>query len=75
MNRFCSLAKFQKEIGVSYQTLWRWRQRGWLKTITIAGNPYVTNEAIQEFLRRAEAGDFKIPTTYAAKTQLKQEEP
>ncbi len=53
-----SLSKFAAELGKTPVTLWRWRQRGWLKTINIAGRQYVTAEAIREFLARAEAGEF-----------------
>ena len=45
-------------------TAWRWRKRGWLKTVNIAGRPYLTDKALAEFLRRAEAGEFaKEPKT------------
>ncbi len=53
-----SLNKFAAELGKTPVTLWRWRQRGWLKTINIAGRQYVTAEAIREFLARAESGEF-----------------
>jgi len=42
-----------------------WRKRGWLKTVNIAGRQYLTQVAIDEFRRRAVAGDFaqvyKVP--------------
>jgi len=47
-------------------TAWRWRKRGWLKTVNIARRQYLTQEAIDEFQRRASAGEFsqapKIPS-------------
>jgi hypothetical protein len=43
---------------VTQCTAWRWRKKGWLKTINIAGRQYLTQEAIDEFNRRAVAGDF-----------------
>jgi hypothetical protein len=53
-----SLSKFAAQLGKTPVTLWRWRQRGWLKTINIAGRQYVTAEAMVEFVTRAEAGEF-----------------
>jgi len=48
-------------------TAWRMRRKGWLKTINIAGKPYLTLDAIQEFERRAVAGEFSQPASGAAK--------
>jgi len=60
-----SLSKWRKQIGVTHCTAWRWRKKGWLKTINIAGRQYLTQEAIDEFQRRAAAGEFaqthKVP--------------
>ncbi len=53
-----SLNKFALELGKTPVTLWRWRQRGWLDTVNIAGRQYVTAEAVAKFLARAEAGEF-----------------
>ena len=53
-----SLHKFTEGIGVSHVTTWRWRKNGWLKTINIAGRPYLTGGALKDFLARAAAGDF-----------------
>ena len=53
-----SLSKWLEQIGVTQCTAWRWRKKGWLKTINIAGRQYLTQEAIDEFNRRAVAGDF-----------------
>jgi predicted site-specific integrase-resolvase len=52
MDRFC------EQMGISAVTAWRWRERGWLKTIVIAGRRYITREAIADFNRRAVAGEF-----------------
>jgi len=61
-----SLSKFCREAGISDVTAWRWRKAGWLSTVNIAGRPYLTGEAVTDFLRRAEAGEFakehKVPT-------------
>lgn len=60
-----SLSKWLEQIGVTSCTAWRWRKKGWLKTINIAGRQYLTQEAIDEFQRRATTGEFfqehKVP--------------
>jgi predicted site-specific integrase-resolvase len=53
-----SLSKWLQQIGVTQCTAWRWRKKGWLTTINIAGRQYLTKEAIDEFHRRAVSGDF-----------------
>jgi hypothetical protein len=53
-----SLTRWLKHVGVTTCTAWRWRKRGWLKTINIAGRQYLTQEALDEFHRRASAGEF-----------------
>jgi hypothetical protein len=53
-----SMDRFLEQTGVSPVTAWRWRGKGWLKTIVIAGRHYITREAIAEFNRRAMAGEF-----------------
>jgi len=53
-----SLSKWLAQVGVTQITGWRWRRKGWLKTVNIAGRQYLTQEAINEFHRRATAGDF-----------------
>ena len=61
-----SLAKWTEQVGVTACTIWRWRKKGWLVTINIAGRQYLTQAAIDEFHRRAVAGEFaqehKVPT-------------
>lgn len=61
-----SLTKWLEQIGVSPCTAWRWRKKGILKTVNICGRQYLTQESIDEFHRRASAGEFaqvhKIPT-------------
>jgi hypothetical protein len=56
-----SLSKWLEQVGVTSCTAWRWRKKGWLKTINIAGRQYLTQEAIGEFQRRAAAGEFSQP--------------
>jgi predicted site-specific integrase-resolvase len=53
-----SLSKFCEQAGITATTAWRWRRKGWLTTVNIAGRQYVTGEAVSDFLRRAEAGEF-----------------
>lgn len=53
-----SLSKWLAQVGVTSCTAWRWRKKGWLKTINIAGRQYLTQEIIDEFQRRAVAGEF-----------------
>jgi hypothetical protein len=53
-----ALSKFGREAGVDSVTLWRWRKRGWLETVNIAGRRYVTSDGLAEFQRRAAAGEF-----------------
>jgi hypothetical protein len=60
-NTVISLSKWLAQVGVTTCTAWRWRKKGWLKTINIAGRQYLTQEAIGEFQRRATAGEFSQP--------------
>ena len=53
-----SLCRWLEQVGVTPCKAWRWRKKGWRKTINIAGRVYVTDEAVKEFTRRAEAGEF-----------------
>ena len=61
-----SLSKWLAEVGIAPITAWRWRRKGWLKTVNIAGRQYLTQEGIDEFHRRAVAGEFarvhKVPS-------------
>jgi hypothetical protein len=61
-----SLSKWLAQVGVTQITGWRWRRKGWLKTVNIAGRQYLTQEAIDEFHRRAVTGEFsqvhKVPS-------------
>ena len=52
------LSKFLGQVGVSRSTGWRWVKAGLLKTVNIYGRQYVTREAMDEFLTRAQAGEF-----------------
>jgi len=65
-----SLSRWLEQVGVTQCTAWRWRKKGWLKTVNIAGRQYLTQEAIDEFHRRAIAGEFsqvnKVPSRKGA---------
>jgi hypothetical protein len=66
-----SLSRWLEQVGVTSCTAWRWRKRGWLNTINIAGRQYLTQEAIDEIHRRASAGEFsqvnKVPARNEAR--------
>jgi hypothetical protein len=53
-----ALDVYIRQSGLSPATCWRYRKRGWLKTVNIAGRHYVTREAIAEFNERAMRGEF-----------------
>ncbi len=60
------LADWRRKVGISQVTAWRWAKRGWLRTINVAGRPYITPQAAQDFACRAEAGEFAKPPSGAA---------
>jgi len=53
------LSTFLREVGVTPVTGYRWRQRGWIKAVVIAGRLYVTAEAVADFHQRAIGGEFR----------------
>lgn len=53
-----TLEKFLQETGLSHTTGWRYRKRGWLKVINIAGRHYVAKAEIARFIGRAQKGEF-----------------
>lgn len=53
-----SLQNFCRSAGITPITAWRFRKRGWLNTVNIAGRQYLTSEGIAEFKQRAAKGDF-----------------
>lgn len=56
-----ALDNFQRESGLSNTTLWRYRRRGWLKTINIGGRMWLKKSEIARFEQRAESGEFSKP--------------
>jgi hypothetical protein len=65
-----SFQKFCSSIPITPMTGWRWRQRGWIETINLAGRLYCTPEAIAKFNRRSATGEFskehKVPRRVAS---------
>jgi hypothetical protein len=55
-------SKWLRDVGIDPVTGWRWRQRGWIAAINIAGRLYVSAEASAEFERRAKVGEFAKET-------------
>lgn len=53
-----ALNSWLTQVGITPVTAWRWRRKGWLKTVNIMGRVYLSDDAITEFKRRAEAGEF-----------------
>jgi hypothetical protein len=54
-----SLASWTKSLGLSRATVHRYRKKfPWLKTANVYGKVYVCRESIEEFERRAMAGEF-----------------
>ena len=53
-----SLSAWLRQVGVTACTAWRWRRKGWLQTVNIAGRVYLTAQAIQDFTERAQRGEF-----------------
>jgi hypothetical protein len=53
-----SLRRWCRDAGVSEVSAWRWRKRGWIRSINIAGRQYIALEEIDRFTKRAAAGEF-----------------
>jgi hypothetical protein len=58
VSNLLAFERWLKDIGKTAATGWRWRKRGWILTVNIAGRVYVSRHAIAEFERRAIAGEF-----------------
>lgn len=58
-------------LGRSTVTGWRWRKRGWITTLNIAGRHYIQREEIDRFTARVKSGEFaQVPTFPAAKGRV-----
>ena len=51
--------KWAEDMGRTLVTLWRWKNKGWIHPINISGRSYLTREDIEQFVRRAKAGEFQ----------------
>src|SRR5438132_1768172 len=54
-----ALDKFIEESGMSHCTIWRYRRKGWLRTVNLCGRHYVLRSEIARFNARAAAGEFE----------------
>jgi hypothetical protein len=52
------LDRWLEAIDKTSATGWRWRQRGWIETVNIAGRVYITRDEIERFEERAANGEF-----------------
>jgi hypothetical protein len=65
-----SLNSWREQLGVTACTIWRWRKKGWLKTVNICGRLYLTQEAINDFYQRAQLGEFSQTHKTPARIQI-----
>ena len=56
-----SLDKLREIVGRSRVTIYRWEKQGLLETYLIYNRRYVRAEIVEEFIRKAEAGEFARP--------------
>ena len=69
-----SLDLFARITGLSDSTIWRYRNKGWVKCYNIAGRMFMAKEDVEEFIRRMKAGEFAgEPTGCAAKSKALKE--
>ena len=53
-----SLGAWIEQVGITSCTVWRWRKQGWLTPINICGRLYLSRTNIEEFIQRAQRGEF-----------------
>jgi len=70
-----SLKAYIKHAGISTITGWRWRKKGWLKTINIAGREYVRAEDVAEFERRGRCGGNSLANSVVPPSSPETERP
>jgi hypothetical protein len=56
--KLVALSKWQRSVGISPVTVWRWRRKGWFPVINIGGRIYADELEIEAFLARAKKGHF-----------------
>lgn len=52
-------------------TAWRWQKKGWIKTVNIDGRIYISRKEIENFERRAEAGEFLKRSHFSKPEEMK----
>lgn len=62
-------SKFLADVGITPSTGWRWRKKGWINPVNIAGRLYVGEEEIVNFTRRAQGGEFAGAVACPARRQ------
>jgi hypothetical protein len=50
---------FLESLGVTSATGWRFRKRGWVQTVNLAGRLYIARSEIERFHQRAASGEFR----------------
>jgi len=58
-----ALSQFIEQAALSPTTVWRFRNKGFLRTINICGRHYVLRSEIARFNARALTGEFARPCT------------
>src|ERR1051326_3984015 len=66
-----SYARWLAKTGISPVTGYRWRQRGWITAINIAGRLYLSRPEMERFQARAAAGEFSRPLGSGLKKEAK----
>src|SRR5690348_9068165 len=56
-----ALSQFIQQSALSPTTIWRFRRKGFLRTVNICGRHYVLRSEIARFNSRAAAGEFAKP--------------
>jgi len=58
ISNLVTLKEWEKSLGVSSVTLWRWRCAGMFSAVNINGRKYVTKDEIRAFEARSIKGDY-----------------
>jgi hypothetical protein len=64
-----ALRKWAREIGVSDTTAWRWAKAGLIHPVNIYGKLYLTQQDLEQFAARANAGEFSQSPAGACATK------
>jgi hypothetical protein len=52
------LSDWAGEIGISSETLWLWREKGWLKIVNVGRLEFLTYRDLVDFLKKIEKEEF-----------------